>query len=483
MPEKKKCPPFCGPDCCLPHHILIVRLVNIRENEKRSIEKFKSTYLKFRDIIPQDEPIPDNLREYEHPLLHWASVLGKVSAVEYLIKEGYEPTVKSPDKGQTALHRVAVCFNIVYSKRKISEQFNKLRSLVDLLAPALFVKDDNGDTPLHICAICIAEYQSLSYRIPLEVMLEKIVELEDRGLSKTDGINLRNREGKTVLHILAARRQDQNCADEYRVLIKKLLDFGADPEIRDHSGKSAMDIAELMDNDIMITEMGKSRVKKRKRGPVSEGSFTTQKRICQEQSHKNLKPVGDQNVVSSTTQFWASIKKPDVKPSLVNVSNLDSNDRLSDEASSSTVVGPLAESNNRQPLSTHQTGATPNESNQPKEKPTLETLLKRVDEKDGIIIEAVEKKRKVLESDCLKSDERMTDLSQKRQSCQKRRDGITMEIKTKLEELKTLQNEQAACEQDLEEIEKRIIEENEARKKIAENLSDCEAIVRSLRGV
>lgn len=243
---EKKCPPFCNPDTChKQHHALIVQL--------GSLKKFVSVLDNFKDSITQELPIPDTTMEYNYPVLHWASVLGKITAVKYLISSGYKSTVVSHIKGETALHRVVLCLHHFMQCNRQKAVIRKFKTLTDLLADALFVQDDSGNTPLHNCAIlCKEDVSNLwagLHRSALDIMIDKIIERKDEKLPIESGLNLMNREKKTVLHILVAGPESS------LPLIRKFLECGADPFLKDKAGKSAIDVAKERKDKQMHREM------------------------------------------------------------------------------------------------------------------------------------------------------------------------------------------------------------------------------------
>eukprot|EP00112_Aurelia_sp_Birch-Aquarium-sp1_P022391 Seg6295.4 transcript_id=Seg6295.4/GoldUCD/mRNA.D3Y31 product="Regulatory protein SWI6" protein_id=Seg6295.4/GoldUCD/D3Y31 len=304
MPERKRCPPFCPDTCDVTHDKFIICLINMQEGDRKSYERFKALFQHYRPNRRPEEPVQDPIREYQHPLLHWASVLGKVSAVNYLINKGYQPDIRSQEKGETALHRVVLCLYRSMEKYRIERQSNRFENLTELLAPALFVQDDNGNTPLHSCAVYITTIltgaQSLFYRMALTKMIAKVVNMEERGLSKTDGLNIRNKEGKTILHILASSKLEY-CVE----LVGLLLESGADPEIRNFEGKSAFDIAEETSKR-MTAEVTHLRSRKRQfNSSTPIGTHSTSSCATVSKSAipaKRPKHSMDQNLVTSTSK-------------------------------------------------------------------------------------------------------------------------------------------------------------------------------------
>ena len=292
MPER--CPPFCNQDTCtIQHHLLIVSLVNIDENDDSSFEYFKATLAHFSSSIKPGQCIPDPYKEYRYPVLHWASVLGKVNAVKFLTNNGYHPTIKSQEKGETALHRVVLCLHSFLQYSSQDEVIEKFRTLTELLAPALVVKDDNGNTPCHNCAIlcnqtCDNALVAL-HRKAFEIMIDKVIEISKNGLLPENALNIRNRDKKTVLHILSAGR-----SEGWLSFMRKLLDNGADEEMRDFEGKTPMDIAKDVQNRQLYKEM---KHKRNKRHHCESSN------VCYGMPvEKKAMIVHEHNMVTSTTQ-------------------------------------------------------------------------------------------------------------------------------------------------------------------------------------
>lgn len=91
-----KHPPFCKLYCSEKHHDLLLAIINIpsdkgsKKNDcNGGLEEFEScvqSYLK--KGWQKNDVVPDAVEDYKFPLVHWASVLGKPKALEWLIKKG-----------------------------------------------------------------------------------------------------------------------------------------------------------------------------------------------------------------------------------------------------------------------------------------------------------------------------------------------------------------------------------------------------------
>lgn len=89
--SKKVCTPFCNERSpCPKHHDLLIALLNCSDTKARlSMDKFESTVKAYmKKGWNKDDDIPDTVETYRFPLIHWASVLGKCSTLEWLLFNG-----------------------------------------------------------------------------------------------------------------------------------------------------------------------------------------------------------------------------------------------------------------------------------------------------------------------------------------------------------------------------------------------------------
>ena len=342
----KKCPPFCNQVSCKTiHHELIIRLVNIQENDESTFERFKATLANYKDSLLPEHPIPDTYKEYQYPVLQWASVLGKINAVKFLIENGHDPTVKSQGKGETALHRVVLCLHNLLRHSKEEEVLEKFKTLTDLLAPALLIIDDNKNTPCHTCAIMCNEAFDHSLKAVIrkafEIMIDKIIEMQKNGSATANALNIRNRENKTLLHLLAA-----SGSEDWVPIIRKLLENGADPEMRNFDGKSPIDIAKDKQSRILYKELKQTTMKRQR--------CEDKVKLCGMPVEKEPKLVPENTVTSTTAKDAVDENKNEsdrvnghlyrrkpnleVKPSLVTESNLPKSKNVVTAVSDDAVV-------------------------------------------------------------------------------------------------------------------------------------------------
>lgn len=238
---RKKCPPYCSNYCQEQHHKLIVSLLNVQENDRKSLEKFKKRVSFYYDSLQPKDPIPDPVKEYRYPLMHWAGVLGKISAVEHLIERGHPTDIQSAGKSEGTMHRVVHCLAGTMKNYKLEQIIKRFKGLTDILSDALFIADDNGNTPLHSCAVYITELDNeplLSfYKRALEIMIDKVIDIGDRDSALTDILNIQNKEGNTILHILSCKQE--GCPE----IATQLLKEGVNLNLRNSDGKTAFEIA------------------------------------------------------------------------------------------------------------------------------------------------------------------------------------------------------------------------------------------------
>ena len=89
----KVCTPFCSDRRpCVKHHDLLVALLNCADNRssvRHSTDQLESTVVRYINSgWSKDDDIDDPVELYRFPLVHWASVLGKVTALEWMIHNG-----------------------------------------------------------------------------------------------------------------------------------------------------------------------------------------------------------------------------------------------------------------------------------------------------------------------------------------------------------------------------------------------------------
>jgi len=496
-------PPFCSQGSCKTiHHELIIRLVNIEENDESTFKKFKATLANYKDCLLPEHPIPDTYKEYQYPVLQWASVLGKINAVKFLIENGHDPTVKSQGKGETALHRVVLCLHNLLRHSKEEEVIEKFKTLTELLAPALLIVDDNKNTPCHTCAIMCNETANHSLKAVIrkafEIMIDKIIEMQKNGSATEDALNIRNREKKTLLHILAV-----SGSEDWIPIIRKLLQNGADPEMRNYDGKSPIDIAKENQNRSLYKELKQTTMKRQR----CEDNV----KLCGMPVEKEAKLVPENTVTSTTAKDTVDESKNEsdrasghlyrrkpnheVKPSLVTQSNSSKSKNVVTAVSDDAIVsaGPsfsahsceqdkdknTAECHDTSKIVNKYIGASHQKGNNSNEKNTLEELLKRVN-MEPFILDQAETVIQQLEHSCIQNDEKLQEVTKDREQAKKYHEQISNEIKEKKKELETLQERLTACEVVLKDLDTEYQRQEQKRSELIDKLNCYTQIVKCL---
>ena len=241
----KRCPPFCHKSCQVIHHPVLLALLNVRANDRTTLQRFARVVSQYYDSeLNQATPLPDPVFEYKYPLLLWAAVLGKTTAVEYLKSIGHDPRIQSNQKNETALHRVVHCLHTSMQREHYSQAaiLRTFQRLADLLAPALIIQDDSGDTPLHVCATYITDYHLNCrfdfYKNALAYMIDKVTSMEDNEEISVEGLDIQNKLGNTVFHLIS-HLEHEACVE----LAHKLLNNDASVRLRNRNRRTVIDIA------------------------------------------------------------------------------------------------------------------------------------------------------------------------------------------------------------------------------------------------
>lgn len=149
----------------------------------------------------------DKLWLHDYTPLHLASFEGHVDCVRCLLRHGADPNVADSDIGMTALHNAAINGHLECVQELLNSNAN--------IEPMSI----NGNTPL-IDAACSVDNAALTLR-----------ELLTRGANA----KATAKNGSTALHEAARRGDEFSC--------ELLLEFGADPAVRDEDGFAPDDIA------------------------------------------------------------------------------------------------------------------------------------------------------------------------------------------------------------------------------------------------
>ena len=215
---------FCPEKCSLRHNEMILALCGNEDHKKPSdLSSLKvALYSHLQNGWNAHCNVPDALPEFRFPLVHWACVLGRTQALNWLLtKLKFKAFVTVERTGETGLHRALRLLHQVESRdakpRSVRFICNKFRSIVVKLTEqdpsGLFLKDKvQGNTVFHMCALCISEQESVSSELDyydncMKILLQCVDELKNTEKLPTDAlhraINSQNDRGETILHILA----------------------------------------------------------------------------------------------------------------------------------------------------------------------------------------------------------------------------------------------------------------------------------------
>ena len=154
------CAPFCEENCEFQgqHNDLIMSLVNLHESDRESMDAWKRNVISLSCDL--NEPLEDPNPNFCYPLLHWAAMLGKLKAVQWLLTED---RVSLRNGNAQGVSNETVVFSMVRYLHKgvkckdpsqISQIFvNILDSLLKRDPNLLSVQEvSNSNTVLHLCA-------------------------------------------------------------------------------------------------------------------------------------------------------------------------------------------------------------------------------------------------------------------------------------------------------------------------------------------
>lgn len=194
----------------------------------------------------------DPLIEFQTPLIHWATVLGKDFALEWLIKMNFRTNAVCERTGESAVHRMLKCLYAVkqldgMNAREIFNLFSHLLSLlIGSCADLLTIRDKDGNTAFHTCARLIINQEGttseLEYFENCMVSMLRSLSGEKSSSNSSDlgqVLNYKNIHSETILHILARKNSSFNIM---RYVIRRFNHI-LDKNSLNKEGKSAFDIA------------------------------------------------------------------------------------------------------------------------------------------------------------------------------------------------------------------------------------------------
>ncbi|KAF9130251.1 hypothetical protein BGW39_003301 [Mortierella sp. 14UC] len=173
---------------------------------------------------PTDLDVNVVIDDEGHTALHWAAAMAKSDVIKLLVQLGAD-TYRVNTDGQTALMR-----SVLFSNNFDQKEFG---TLLELLQKTIFTIDKDDQTVFHHVATTAGQRGKIhAARYYLECLLAKLINHPSELASI---INVQDRVGDTALTI-AARLKIGG-----KKVVKMLLDAGADPKIRNHTGKNAED--------------------------------------------------------------------------------------------------------------------------------------------------------------------------------------------------------------------------------------------------
>ncbi|XP_032238317.1 uncharacterized protein LOC5512877 [Nematostella vectensis] len=246
---------FCKYDCTAKHCELILRLASCPDNKRlvKGLASLKqSLYEKLQEGWNPHSNVDDPLEEFQWPLVHWACVLGKDYALEWLFKMNFRPNAVNEKTGETAVHKMLHSLYGVCQHGGISIQqtFSKFLDLLRMLTShdcdlLLIPESSKGNTALHTCATLIIRQEGATseleyYEYCMTAILRRITAHKTSVTNIAfDALNYKNKKNKTVLHILAKKNISINIL---RYLVRKFGDR-IDLSIEDWKNRTAMDVA------------------------------------------------------------------------------------------------------------------------------------------------------------------------------------------------------------------------------------------------
>ncbi|TFK73022.1 transcription factor [Pluteus cervinus] len=171
---------------------------------------------------PQDFDPNMAIDDDGHTPLHWACAMGRIRIVKLLLTAGAD-IFKTNKAGQTPLMR-SVMFANNYDVRKFPELYELLHR------STLNIDNYNRTVFHHVVDVALSKAKTHAARYYMETILQR---LADFPKELADIINFQDEDGDTALTMAARCRSKR--------LVKLLIDYGADPKIANHDGKSTED--------------------------------------------------------------------------------------------------------------------------------------------------------------------------------------------------------------------------------------------------
>lgn len=196
--------------------------------------------------------------------LSYQDYVTKLKTVQTLLSAGADPLVTGPD-GATALHLLAPPFmylspadgpdarELRYITRDETDYFAEFTQLYQRFVEAgcdRNARDNLGNTPLFPY---VAEVKHRSEVMPTVPPAREDV----KRMFEQHDVFAVNDEGDTLLHVVAARKDDQGSDEQGSVedsvmLFRELMERGLDPRRENKRGLSALDVAAVCEKDELL---------------------------------------------------------------------------------------------------------------------------------------------------------------------------------------------------------------------------------------
>lgn len=209
------CTPFCEENCEYQgqHNDMIMSLVDLHESDREILDAWKECVISLSYDL--NKPLADPNPNFRYPLLHWAAMLGKVKAVQWLLNED---RVSLRSGNAQGISNERVVFSMVRylhegvkckDPNQISKIFlNILDSLLRRDPNLLSVQElSNSNTVLHLCAKG-EQGSTAPFLMYLKRTLVKLTEISYKSESLPlnwlkNILEHRNNEGDTFIDVAA----------------------------------------------------------------------------------------------------------------------------------------------------------------------------------------------------------------------------------------------------------------------------------------
>ena len=223
----------------------LLKCSNNAETEKTEFKKALDKFARTKWF--RGDCVPDKNDKIRFPLIHWACILGKYKALEYLVSEkGFELAVKTGKNQEGPLFSMAQHFSRVVNPKSSTEYIESMFGhVIDVflkyMPEALCEKEtNNDDSILHCCAKrCSSDSCCRAF---LKTLLLKIKESDKFSTEKEDiFLSEVNKNGDTFLHLMVA---DERSTETLNYLLGNFASASEKlPKTKNNQGKTPRQIA------------------------------------------------------------------------------------------------------------------------------------------------------------------------------------------------------------------------------------------------